>query len=126
MARSVINLEPQILDLTLYAGDGLNFSLVVTDTLNAAIPLTGTMRAHVRVNRLDPDPPVEVFEIDLTQSAAGIARLSLTGMQTQALSDSTPPTEKFTGEWDAEWTPTAGQPITLCQGKVECMPDVSH
>lgn len=126
MARTIINLEPQFLDLVLYAGDGLSFSLAVTDAADAPINLTGTMLAQIRINRLDPGSPVDVFAVDLTQAALGIARLSLTGDQTQALSDSTPPTEKFAGEWDLEWTPLGAEPITLCQGKIESVPDVSH
>ena len=126
MARTLIDLEPQFLDLVLYAGDGLNFGLAVTDVNNEPITLNGSMMAQIRLTRQSPDPPLQTFAVDLAQAAEGIAVLSLTGVQTQSLSDGALPTEKFQGEWDLQWTPTGAQPITLCQGKVECLPDVTH
>ena len=122
MAKQTIIYEPQVLDLVFYAGDGANFRLVVTDILGVPLDLTGVMLAQVRVKRDAPDPPDAVFNIDLTGHAEGIAVLSLTGEETQALS----PIAKYSGEWDLEWTATDAEPVTLCQGKVECMPDVSH
>jgi hypothetical protein len=122
VAKQTITYDPQVLDLTLYAGDGANFRLVVTDTLAAPVNLTGSMLAQVRLARDSADPPDAVFSVDLTDAATGIAELSLTGEETQALA----PTEKYTGVWDLQWTPTGVEPITLCQGKLECLPDVSH
>lgn len=126
MPSSKINLTPEVLDLTLYAGDGFSFSLAVTDASADPIPLTGDMLAQIRVTRLETNPPATTFLINQDQATQGIVTLSLTGIQTQALSDGTPPTEKFVGEWDIQWTPINAQPITLCQGKVECLPDVSR
>lgn len=119
MAKQSIVYDPQVLDLTLYAGDGTNFRLVVTDAAGAPVPLTGEMIAQIRLARDSSDPPVTSFVIDLTQSAEGIASLSLTGQQTQLLG-------KFSGVWDLQWTPAGEEPSTLCQGKVECVPDVSR
>lgn len=119
---SEINLSPQVLDLTLYAGDGVNFKLTVKDTLGAAVPLTGTMEAEIRIKRTDADPPVVAFTIDLSDSDNGIALLSLTGEQTQLLA----PIKKFKGVWDLQWTPTGKEPRTLAQGKVVCLNDVSR
>lgn len=126
MARSLIDLEPQYLDLIAYSGDGLSFSLAVTDDAAAPVNLTGTMIAQVRVTRLTPDPPLTTFAVDLTQAVDGIAVLSLTGEQTDTLSNGTPPSEKFEGEWDLQWTATGKEPVTLVQGKIEVLPDVSH
>lgn len=122
MAKQSITYEPQVLDLIFYAGDGVNFRLVVTDSLAAPIDLTGSMLAQVRSKRDEPDPPDAVFAVDLSLHAEGIAILSLTGEETQALA----PITKYTGEWDLQWTATGEEPVTICQGKVECNPDVSR
>ena len=123
MAKQKITYEPQILDLELYAGDGTKFSLTVTDVEKVPIDLTGDMIAQIRVERDSADPPSAEFTIDLTDAANGVALLSLTGDQTQALVvDETP----FVGVWDIQWTPSGDEPMTLCQGKVECSPDVSR
>lgn len=117
-----INLSPQVLDLVLYAGDGVNFRLTVNDTEGEPVPLIGVMEAKIRTKRLTPDPPSAEFVIDLSQADDGIAYLSLTGDQTQDLA----PLVRFRGVWDLQWTPTDSQPRTLCQGKVVCNNDVSR
>jgi hypothetical protein len=122
MAKQTITYDPQVLDLILYAGDGTKFRLVVTDSVGSPVNLTGAMLAQIRVARDSQDPPSAVFSIDLSQAVEGIATLTLTGDQTQQLADS----EKYVGVWDLEWEPEDEEPVTLCQGKVECNPDVSH
>ena len=122
MANQAIKYDPQVLDLTLYSGDGTEFRLVVTDSVGAPVPLTGSMLAQIRKARDSPDPPEMVFTIDLTNASEGIAIIKLTGSQTQQLA----PAQKFNGVWDLQWTATGAEPVTLCQGKVECNPDVSH
>lgn len=122
MAKQTITYEPQILDLVLYAGDGTNFRLVVTDSLGAPLDLTGTMLAQVRSKRDEADPPDVEFDIDLSQHSEGIAVLTLTGAQTQSLA----PSSKYSGEWDLQWTPTGEEPVTLCQGQVTVNVDVSR
>lgn len=119
MAKQSITYDPQVLDLGLYAGDGTSFRLVVTDAAGAPVNLTGSMIAQIRTARDSQDPPVTSFNIDLSQSVEGIAGLKLTGDQTQMLG-------KFSGVWDLQWTPIDTEPVTLCQGKVECILDVSH
>lgn len=123
MAKQKITYDPQILDLILYAGDGTSFNLTVTDPVKVAVPLTGTMIAQIRAERDSPDPPSAEFDVDLTSSALGIAVFSLTGADTQALVEDDVP---FKGVWDVQWTPENGEPVTLCQGSVECVPDVSR
>jgi hypothetical protein len=44
-----INLQPQTLDLALYAGDGVEFRLVCTNTAGAPIDVTGTIKAQIRL-----------------------------------------------------------------------------
>jgi len=123
MAKQSISYEPQVLDLNLYAGDGIKFRVIVTDIDNAPMDLTGTMIAQIRDTRESPDPPKATFTIDLTDSADGIAVLSLTGEETHSLIVGD---EKFTGVWDLQWTASGVEPRTLCQGAVGCVPDVSH
>ena len=122
MAKQKISYEPQVLDLILYAGDGSAFNLIVTDSLKVPVNLTGEMIAHIRKDRDTTDQSAE-FEVDLTDAVDGIALLRLTGDVTQGLI-----TEdvNFIGVWDVQWTPSGDEPMTLCQGKVECIPDVSR
>ena len=124
-----ITLQPQILDLALYAGDGVAFRLICTDSVEAPVDVTGTVEAQVRVDRVAPDEPIVEFAADLTEAAEGIVGLSLTGEQTQQLAVHTsvkPGSGKFVGVWDVQWTPTGLEPRTLCQGKVECNADVTR
>ncbi len=123
MAKQTINYSPQVLDLVLYAGDGISFSLTVTDSDSVPINLTGTMLAQIRTERDSMDPPSAQFDIDLDDAENGIAILRLTGDETQALVVGE---EKFVGVWDLQWTASGDEPMTLCQGKVECAPDVSR
>lgn len=117
-----IDLSPQVLDLTLYAGDGVNLRLTVKDTEDDPVALTGTIEAEIRAKRTDPDPVSAEFTVDLTDSETGVALLSLTGEQTQALVTD----KKFRGTWDLQWTPAEQEPRTLYQGKVVCLIDVSR
>lgn len=123
MAKQTITYVPQVLDLILYAGDGALFRLVVTDVAGAPVDLSGSIIAQIRAAREDPDPALAEFTVDLSDMVAGVAVLELTGTQTHALITGD---DKFIGVWDAEWTIIGGEPMTLCQGKVECLPDVSH
>lgn len=118
-----INLQPQVLDLALYAGDGVEFRLVCTNTAGAPIDVTGTIKAQIRLERLTPDPPVAQFGVNSVDAYQGIIVLSLTDEQTQDLVGDT---GKFNGVWDIQWAPATGQARTLCQGKVECVADVTR
>lgn len=124
---NTINLQPQVLDLSLYAGDGVEFRLVCTDPDDAPLNVDGETEAQIRVDRLtDTDPLVE-FATDMSNASSGIIGLSLTGEQTQELmADPSVTKGKFTGVWDIQWTPPDEQPRTLCQGKVECLADVTR
>jgi hypothetical protein len=120
--RPKLNLTPQFLDLALYSGDGAEFNLTVLDTDRAPVPLTGSMRAQIRITR-DAATPLASFSVDLSNYSEGKALLSLDGDDTAVL---TPTEEKFTGAWDVEWTPENEEPRTIIQGKVECWPDVTR
>jgi hypothetical protein len=124
---SQINVQPQVLDLALYAGDGVSFKLVCTNPAGAPIDVTGAVNAQVRLERLTEDPPLAEFTADMVDAYLGIVRLSLTGAQTQDLSEHPSSIEgKFTGVWDVQWTAAGAQPRTLCQGRVECVSDVTR
>ena len=124
-----ITLQPQVLDLALYAGDGVEFRLICTDSENIHIPITGSVTAQIRVDRTSPDDPIVEFAADMADADEGIILLSLTGAQTQELlADASVKagSGKFSGVWDVQWTPTGEEPRTLCQGKVDCVADVTR
>lgn len=120
-----IDLQPQVLDLILYSGDGFKVRLTCKNLANAPIDITGAVTAQIRTDRTHPeDPPLAAFTVDLVDAYLGIIKLSLTGDQTQELTDDHG--GKFTGVWDVEWDPAEDEPKTLCQGKVDCVADVSR
>jgi hypothetical protein len=131
--RNMANLiiQPPVLDLSFYAGDGIAFKLICTNDAEPPVPVdvSGVVVAQVRLDRAAEDPPIVTFSSDLAEAAAGIILLSLTGEQTQPLVTHVsvkPGSGKFTGVWDLEWTADGAEPRTLCQGKVECLADVSR
>lgn len=122
-----ITAQPPVLDLSFYAGDGISFRLICTDNNDAPIDITGTVEAQIRVDRTPESTPVEEFSANLDDATDGIIVLSLTGEQSQNLIDDAS-TKKgvFAGVWDIQWTATGAEPRTLCQGKVECLADVTR
>jgi hypothetical protein len=122
-----INVQPQILNLALYAGDGISFRLICTDKTGAPVDLTGTVKAQIRLHPITEDPPIVEFTAGMVDAYLGIVVLSLTGEQTHELSiDPSSKAGKFVGVWDIQWAPEGAQPRTLCQGKVECVSDVTR
>jgi hypothetical protein len=122
-----INVQPQALDLFLYAGDGIEFRLICTDGSGASIDVTGVVKAQVRLDRISEDEPIVEFSSGMTDAYQGIVVLSLTGDQTKELIEhSSVSSGKFTGVWDVAWEPADSEPRTLCQGKVECVADVTR
>jgi hypothetical protein len=126
---SQISIQPPVLDLLLYAGDGISFKLICTDDADPPQPVnvTGAIAAQIRVDRLSGDPAIVEFSSDLAAADVGEIVLSLTGDQTQDLIEHPSVVKgKFTGNWDVQWTADGAQPRTLCQGKVECLADVTR
>ena len=122
-----INVQPQILDLALYAGDGFSFRIICSDADGAPVDITGTVTAQVRLRPTTDDPAIVEFASGMVDSYQGIVVLSLTGDQTRELSDHPSSKDgKFTGAWDLQWTPSGAEPRTLCAGKVECVSDVTR
>jgi hypothetical protein len=120
---AVINLQPQVLDLVLYAGDGVELRFICQTPAGAPIDVTGGVRAQIRVDRLSDDPPVADFTVGLVDAYQGVVVLTLTGDQTQDLVE---PSGKFVGVWDLEWDASTDEPRTLVQGRVECVADVTR
>ena len=114
---------PSQLDLELYAGDGASLAVILKNAAGAAIPITGTVAAQVRVARKDTAVKT-TWAVDLTDAATGKAVISLTGIQTAALINGTG--DPFAGVWDVQWTPTGAEPITLTQGNLTCTLDVTR
>jgi hypothetical protein len=122
-----LNSLPDVLDLLLYAGDGIELRMICTNGDGTPIDISGEVKAQIRLERLSPDPPVVSFSVDAIDAYQGIIVLSLSGEQTAALSqDDSAKEGKFSGVWDTQWTPSGAQPKTLCQGKVECVIDVTR
>lgn len=122
-----VSLLPQKLDLDLYCGDGIRLRLHVRDTTGAPIPLSGLLTAQIRVSRKDPTVKVP-FEAEITDAQAGEAVLTLTGEDTSSLhgDGSGGLIEKFSGVWDVQWSPEDNEPVTLFQGSVESVLDVTR
>jgi hypothetical protein len=123
----VLNLRPEVLNLSLYAGDGISFRMICTDTKNEPIDVSGDVKAQIRLEGDAPDPPLATFSVNAQDAYKGIIVLSLTGDQTTALmGDPGNKIEKFVGVWDVQWTPGGAEPRTLCVGSVECVTDVTR
>jgi len=122
-----INLQPQVLNLSLYAGDGVEFRLRCKDGAGDPIDITGTVTAQIRLDRLEANNPIVEFATNMVDSYQGIVVLSLTEEQTRELvMDPSAKAGKFLGVWDIQWTPANTPSRTLCQGTVECVSDVTR
>lgn len=128
MTTLQIDVQPQKVNLLLYAGDGTSVKFILTDGPTAEpLPVTGTVMAQIRLDRLSPDPPIVSFAVDLSEAADGIVYCNISAAQTRSLvEDASAVNGRFTGVWDVQWTPSTGLPRTLVQGKVECIIDVSR
>lgn len=125
MAGQTLNFRPTILNLLLYAGDGLSIKLTCKDKAGNPIDINGSITAQIRLDRIHPDdPPLASFTVSLVDAYLGIIALSLTGAQSLSLLEEG--ANKFTGVWDVQWTPDQLQIRTLVQGSVECVADVTR
>ena len=120
---ATINLQPQVLDLILYAGDGASLRFLCKTPAGAPIDMSGAVRAHIRVDRVNGDPPLQEFAVSVVDAYLGIVVIKLTGEQTQELVQ---PSGKFSGVWDLEWDASEDEPRTLVQGRLECVADVTR
>lgn len=127
MATQTINMQPQVLNLALYSGDGFSFRMICKNSNGDPIDMGGVVRAQIRKDRTTPEsPPIAEFSVIMTDAYQGIIVLSITGDQTQSLTDVSGDGQKFSGVWDVEWEPPNSEPRTICQGLVECVADVTR
>lgn len=103
----------------LYAGDGATLTIAINNsTTNDPENVTGTVEAEIKLAKADP-APAAIFTADMAAAATGIVTLHLASADSQSLGD-------FKGFWDCQWTPVGGDPITLYQGKVTVVQDVTR
>lgn len=123
MANTLVSRVPPVIDLELYAGDGVAIRFTIKNSDGTPFPLDGTITSQIRAKRTDVDATVW-FDQDASQLMEGIFVLTLTGTKTQALI----PTGKksFSGVWDVQFEPWTAQPVTLIQGSVKCDLDVTR
>jgi hypothetical protein len=124
-AMTQLSLAPQELDLELYAGDGVALQIVAKDAAGAAVNLTGTITAQIRMTKSAPGSPLLAFTVDSTNAATGILILRLTGAQTATLIVGLGD-DGFRGYWDVQWQASGSEPTTLLRGIVLCDTDVSR
>jgi hypothetical protein len=118
-----ISRVPPIIDLELYAGDGIGIKFTMKDPAGNPWPLDGDVTSQVKNKRTDTDPLVS-WTVDPSQFAQGIILISLTGTQTASLIPEGK--QAFNGVWDLQYIPTGSEAMTLFQGKVTCDADVTH
>ena len=106
----------------MYAGDGVNLKLTITDNSGGTISADGEITAQIRKDRLDESHMVE-FVPNLNEAESGVIVVSLTGEQTAILIETE---STFEGFWDVQWKPSGKEPITLVQGRVRCHADVTR
>jgi hypothetical protein len=84
IAAPVVDLGPGAVDLRAYRGDdfAVRFNFRYADDM--PVVLDGTWRAQIR-RRHDESPPLDEFDVDATEQAAGLVWLRLTAEQTTAL-----------------------------------------
>lgn len=117
---STASFLPEAFHLELYAGDPASLRL---DVASATGPetLDGEVKAQVRARRPDAEVLAE-FAVDLG-AGDGVVLLSLSATQTAELLDGA---SSFEGDWDCQWFPETGEPLTLVQGRVTCAADVTR
>lgn len=124
MTTQQINVLPRQVNLTIYAGDGVELRLTAVDAeTGESLDLAGVIDAQVKASRRDTEP-MEAFAVGGDLSADGILDLSLSGDQTAALL--TEDSSRFDGAWDVQWVADGEQPRTLVQGTLTCVLDVTR
>lgn len=125
MPTGKINVSPPLVDLTLYAGDDVEFRLICTDKDGDPVDVGGEIEAQIRLDRKQESASLADFNAVMDEAGNGIVTLTLTGEQTKSLITDWN-LGKFAGVWDVQWTNNAAEVRTLCQGKVECWADVTR
>lgn len=123
MRPTVSNL-PLRRDIALYGGDGVEILLRVRYKQDGSpYPLDGgDVASHIRARATDPEPLAE-WTIDASEAAGGLIELALSGAQTRELLNGH---EAFLGVWDVSFDPHGAEPLTLVQGNLSCLSDVTR
>jgi len=114
-----VRLTPPVLNLQLYAGDGVELRVETTDSEGQPWELDGEVRAQIRGRRTDQT----AMEEWTVAQEEGYLALFLTGEQTAALVDGG---DRFSGAWDLEWVAPGSEPLTILQGDLSCTRDVTR
>ena len=118
-----ISLIPTELDLALYAGDGVDLVVTLTNSAGEPLVVNGVVIAQIRASRADAASAAE-FSTSLSDGSNGNVGLSLSGTDTASLVKAD--AKQFSGVWDMQWTSNGGEPVTVLQGKITCDADVTR
>ena len=69
-----IDLKPQVLDLSLYAGDGVEFRLICTDNDGDPLNVSGNITAQIRVDRSETSSAIVDFDANLIEEVNQVRR----------------------------------------------------
>jgi hypothetical protein len=115
-----VDLTPAELDLKLYSADTVTIQFKFVDGAGAAVDMSGTWTAQIRVNAADPDPPVAAFTADATNAATGIILATLSSTASGSLAPGLP------YAWDLEQTTAGGAVRTTHAGTITVVEDVTR
>lgn len=115
-----VDLTPAVVDLTFYAGDDGDFKLVFLDTNRVAIDMSAyVLSAQIRKTRESADHTD--LTLDMTDAATGVITVQVPSDITRSLvADSW----SKSSVWDLQCT--SPLVVTLMQGKVLCLQDVTR
>jgi hypothetical protein len=117
---ATLTVQPTVLDLKLYAGDGFTMRMIFVDKISGdPWPADGEWLAQVRASPPDTDILTD-FTVDTTDAATGIILLSLSGVQTATLA------ENGQATWDVQQIETGADPRTWYRGVVRTISDVTR
>jgi hypothetical protein len=106
---------PVEVDISMYQGDDLTFTVTVTNPDSSPADLTGaTFLSQIRLTPQTPNPPLAIIATSVTTNVVSCHIAS---------ADSTKVTVAV---WDLQMTSSAGMVTTLVGGSLTCAPQVSE
>jgi hypothetical protein len=135
-----LDLTPPALNLTAYAGDDREVTILVTDSGGAPFPLTAPFLCQVRSDYSDPDPAAAELPFTSAVPADGVGVLTIPGSVTAGLlagagaqtvqwrsGGSVFAQQVWTGVWDLQQgTDATDDVLTLCGGTFTVKGDVTR
>lgn len=116
---ALADLRPAVLDLALYAGDGIAFTVHIKDEDGVAVDVSAyTWVATWRPTRSSPDTDKITLSIDSSGAASGDLLVSIPATSSRVMTPS--------GDWDLQGTIGAGDPTTIVTGNVTIQQDVTR